>query len=104
MGFGEDTMPGFGISRAAAALPFAMSALVAVTVPPARAAARYHVLYTFQGASDGNTPNGKLVADSEGNLYGTADGGDRTKCNGYGCGVIFKVTPHGREKVLYAFT
>jgi uncharacterized repeat protein (TIGR03803 family) len=61
------------------------------------------VLYTFQGTTDGNTPNGKLVADGAGNLYGTAQGGDRKKCNGYGCGVVFEITSRGREKVLYAF-
>jgi len=88
----------FAISRTAA-LPLAIAALTSGTVPPALA--QYTVLYTFQGLSDGNSPSGKLAADSEGNLYGTADGGDRTKCNGYGCGVVFEVTPDGREKVLW---
>lgn len=90
----------FGISYLRAALPFA---LVAGPVSPALAAAQYTVLYTFQGTTDGNTPSGKLVADSVGNLYGTAAGGDRNKCNGYGCGVVFEITPSGHEKVLYAF-
>jgi uncharacterized repeat protein (TIGR03803 family) len=89
--------------RAAAALPFAMAALAAGHVPPALAGGRYTVLYTFQGTTDGNTPNGNLVADSAGNLYGTASGGGGPNCNGYGCGVVFEVTPQGQEKVLYAF-
>ena len=87
--------------RVIAALTFASAA---GHVSPVFAASQYTVLYTFQGTTDGNTPNGKLVADDTGNLYGTADGGDRTQCNGYGCGVVFKIAPNGREKVLYAFT
>jgi len=93
----------FAISRAATVLPLAIAALTSGAAPPALARAQYTVLYTFQGLSDGNSPSGKLAADSEGNLYGTADGGDHKKCNGYGCGVVFEVTPDGREKVLYAF-
>jgi uncharacterized repeat protein (TIGR03803 family) len=86
--------------RATAALPIAIAA---GHVPPARAARQYTVLYTFQGKTDGNTPTGRLVADDAGNLYGTASGGGGPNCNGYGCGVIFEVTPQGQEKVLYAF-
>jgi len=88
--------------RATAALPIAMAALAAGHVSPALAAAPYTVLYTFQGTTDGDTPNGNLVADSAGNLYGTAYGGGK-HCNGYGCGVVFEITPRGREKVLYTF-
>jgi uncharacterized repeat protein (TIGR03803 family) len=33
------------------------------------------VLYRFQGGADGSFPNGSLVADANGNLYGTASGG-----------------------------
>ena len=85
--------------RATAALSFAIGA---GHVSPALAASSYRVLYTFEGTTDGNTPNGNLVADSAGNLYGTAGGGGK-HCNGYGCGVVFEITAGGREKVLYAF-
>ncbi len=34
------------------------------------------VLYTFQGSSDGGTPNGTLIVDKNNNLYGTFIGDD----------------------------
>jgi len=56
------------------------------------------VLYSFTGASDGGPPAGSLIADPQGNLYGTAAGGADGK------GVVFKLMPDGTETVLYAFT
>jgi uncharacterized repeat protein (TIGR03803 family) len=52
------------------------------------------LLHSFSGASDGSSPNAGLIRDSAGNLYGvTAYGGDLSKCDGQGCGVVFKITP-----------
>ena len=54
-------------------------------------------LYAFNG-NDGGQPNGGLVSDSEGNLYGTtAAGGEQYS------GVVFKLTPEGKETVLHGF-
>jgi hypothetical protein len=51
-------------------------------------------LYTFLGGSDGAAPNGNLVFDAHGNLYGTtAYGGGATKCYFYGCGTVFELLP-----------
>jgi uncharacterized repeat protein (TIGR03803 family) len=57
------------------------------------------VLYAFAGRSDGSDPQGGVIRDKEGNLYGTATTGGA----GYG-GVVFEITPRGRKKVLYAFS
>lgn len=58
------------------------------------------VLYTFTGGTDGNGPTGVLSMDKAGNLYGaTFVGGNLNDCipegggPGYGCGVVFKITP-----------
>jgi uncharacterized repeat protein (TIGR03803 family) len=63
------------------------------------------ILYSFTGETDGALPNGTLVLDGEGNLYGETEfGGDRSGCyDGFGCGVVFKIDKAGKETVLYTF-
>ena len=51
------------------------------------------VLYSFTGGADGAYPNGPLVFDSQGNLYGTTVAGGIEGCNIVGCGTVFKLTP-----------
>jgi len=48
------------------------------------------VLHLFTG-SDGSFPNGALVADRAGNLYGTTVYGGPNGCSGLGCGVAFEL-------------
>jgi uncharacterized repeat protein (TIGR03803 family) len=65
------------------------------------------ILHTFTGGADGAAPNGGLIFDSAGNLYGTTiSGGSASKCYP-GCGVVFKLSPtHSgpwTEHVLYTF-
>lgn len=65
------------------------------------------VLHSFDCSDEGNGPYGGVVADAQGNLYGTASaGGDGSTCSGDGCGVVFKLTHSGgvwSETVLYSF-
>lgn len=56
------------------------------------------VLYAFQNGADGGHPNGALVQDADGNLYGLAGTGGISNY-----GVLFKVTPSGVETPLYTF-
>jgi uncharacterized repeat protein (TIGR03803 family) len=54
------------------------------------------VLHYFTGtAGDGAVPDGGLVRDGAGNLYGTTEEGGDTSCSqgAYGCGVVFKLMP-----------
>jgi uncharacterized repeat protein (TIGR03803 family) len=58
------------------------------------------VLYSFAGGSSGQQPQGNLVFDAAGNLYGTAWGG-----NGYG--IVYKLAPARsgwKQRVLYTFS
>lgn len=67
------------------------------------------VLYSFcelTDCADGEEPYGGVVLDQKGNLYGTTYTGGNNKnsdCHPAGCGVVFKVTPEGKETVLYRF-
>lgn len=60
------------------------------------------VLYSFcpggYPCTDGAQPAGGIVLDNEGNVYGTAYWG-----GAYNGGVVFKLTPSGKETVLYSF-
>jgi uncharacterized repeat protein (TIGR03803 family) len=66
------------------------------------------VLYAFCSLSncgDGEVPfGGPLVRDATGNLYGITNTGGTSRCNGSGCGVVFKLDPSGQETVLHSFT
>jgi uncharacterized repeat protein (TIGR03803 family) len=66
------------------------------------------VLYSFcaqNNCADGGEPSAGLIFDQKGNLYGTTvEGGRYDGCgNGEGCGVVFKLTPKGKETALYSF-
>ena len=70
------------------------------SLDPAHAGLR--VLHAFAGySSDGRYPDGVLVKDSAGNLYGTTVwGGSSPEC----CGTVFKLAADGTESVLHSFT
>jgi uncharacterized repeat protein (TIGR03803 family) len=62
------------------------------------------VLHTFAGGADGALPEGTLVIDSAGNLFGTTVYGGNIYCgNSGGCGTVFKLNAAGKKTVLYAF-
>jgi uncharacterized repeat protein (TIGR03803 family) len=65
----------------------------------ANAAPTYTILYAFTGTPDGAQPNGGLVRDAAGNLYGTTFYGGAG-----GIGAVFKLDTTGKETVLYSFT
>jgi len=66
------------------------------------------VLYNFTGGNDGALPRAGLIADSAGNLYGTASRGGINNCQTTGCGTVFKLSPSGNgnwtETTLYDFS
>lgn len=58
------------------------------------------VLYSFTGGADGSAPSyGSLVRDSAGNLYGATTAGGPAYS-----GVVYKLSPDGRQTVLHGFT
>jgi len=65
-------------------------------------------LYTFQNTADGVSPEGGLVFDASGNIFGTtAYGGDTSCASGFGCGEVYELSPSGgvwTKTVLHLFT
>lgn len=57
------------------------------------------VLHTFTQTPDGSGPNGGLLRDRAGNLYGTTSSGGTSNA-----GILFKLDPAGKETLLYSFT
>ena len=61
-----------------------------------------NVLYSFKGGSDGANPQGRLIFDTAGNLYGTT----RNYYSGYG--IVFKLVPNSNgtwtKQTLHQFT
>jgi uncharacterized repeat protein (TIGR03803 family) len=76
--------------------------------PKADGSWKEEVLHSFTGGRDGAAPEDSLLFDGSGNLYGTAhEGGNLSQCGGFGCGVVFELTPDSqgswKEKVLHSF-
>jgi uncharacterized repeat protein (TIGR03803 family) len=57
------------------------------------------VLHNFTGGTDGVDPVGGLYLDKSGNLYGTTSQGGTSNC-----GILFKLSPKGKETILHTFT
>jgi uncharacterized repeat protein (TIGR03803 family) len=57
------------------------------------------VVYSFSGGSDGSGPTAGVVQASDGNLYGTTSFGGASNA-----GVVFQITPAGKEAVLHSFS
>ena len=66
------------------------------------------ILHSFAGGTDGATPNGGLVLDSKGAIYGTTYSGGNESCHCYG--TAFELVPPTKhdgawvEKQLHIFT
>jgi uncharacterized repeat protein (TIGR03803 family) len=60
----------------------------------------YEVLYSFTGGADGAFPQGSLIRDSSGNLYGTTVG---TGIGGTLAGSVFKLSAGGKFTPLFNF-
>jgi uncharacterized repeat protein (TIGR03803 family) len=56
------------------------------------------VLHNFAGGTDGANPEGGLIRDKAGNIYGTTTAGGTS-----GTGTVFAITAAGKEVVLYSF-
>jgi len=75
------------------------------SISPTPAAVKEKKLYDIPNGTGGEAPWSGVVLDSAGNLYGTTvAGGDPNCLGGFGCGVIYKLSPSRHYSVLYTFT
>jgi len=68
-----------------------------------------NVLYGFKDTADGANPVAAVVFDGVGNLYGTTSSGGDTACGGgFGCGIVFELSPSNNgtwtKTTLHSFT
>jgi len=81
------------------ALPLTLVLAAVIAVAQSASAQTFSLLYQFKAGRDGSNPYASLILDAKGNLYGT------TSLDGaYAYGTVFKVSPDGKETVLYSFT
>ena len=73
------------------------------TISQRAAAATEQTLYNFNPLQAGSLPDGGVVADGAGNLYGVATNG-----GAFGAGTVFEFSPNDQggwgQKILYNFT
>jgi len=91
----------------------ALAALMIVTIifvfAHAASAQKFKVLHVFDG-KDGANPQGPLIFDAAGNLYGVTFNGGLSSGNCWdgSCGTVYELTPNGDgtwiHKVLHYFT
>jgi len=62
------------------------------------------LLYSFNYEPGGAVPEGRLIRDAAGNLYGTSVSGGPSHCLIGDCGVVFRLSPAGTETALHTFT
>lgn len=70
------------------------------------------VVHGFAGGADGSGPEGSVLIDATGNLFGTTSSGGSSTCSGGapGCGIVFELSPPSKgqtnwsETILHIFT
>jgi uncharacterized repeat protein (TIGR03803 family) len=80
-------------------MKLALSVLMtAILLTANSSASTFKVVYTFS-FTDGSSPNGDLIHDAAGNLYGTTQFGGKSNR-----GIVFKLSAKGQQTILYTFT
>lgn len=77
----------------------AICVLMLAIVLPSAHAQTFKVLHEFNGQTDGALPEGALLQDAGGNLFGTTFAGSPI-----GEGTLYKIDSKGAESVLFSFT
>jgi uncharacterized repeat protein (TIGR03803 family) len=92
------SISGICLSASSVVLALLIVLVPAIVAAQSQQAQNYKILYTFTGGADGSLPQGELVRDASGNLYGTTYQGGANNA-----GTVFKVDASGKETVLHSF-
>jgi uncharacterized repeat protein (TIGR03803 family) len=76
----------------------ALTVALAMSTAPSAQAQTYTPLHSFTGIPDGQWPYGGLVGDSNGNYYGTSQGGGTSNV-----GTVFEVNAAGTYSIVHSF-
>jgi uncharacterized repeat protein (TIGR03803 family) len=63
---------------------------------------KFSIIHQFAGKADGFGPNGPLMMNTDGNLYGTTASGGFVNGSS-GDGTVFQITPAGKFNVIHTF-
>jgi uncharacterized repeat protein (TIGR03803 family) len=91
--------PSSGLVREASGNFYGTTGFAAFRMTPAGSLKTLYNFCSKTNCADGGGALGDLLLEGMGNLYGTNTAG-----GAYGVGVLFKLTPAGRQIVLYDFT
>ncbi len=80
---------------------FAAAAVLLAATQAASAAPHYTTLYQFTGGASGANPQSGLIADLNGNLYGTTSAGGNSED---GAGTVYELTPPAQQGAKWIFT
>ena len=86
------------MKRRLSVFPAILFLMFAVATAPAQTQ-NFTVLHEFNGTADGANPEGKLLRDAAGNLYGTTFAGGAV-----GEGTVYTIDNTGKEKILFTFS
>jgi len=84
---------------------WALAVLLVITVIATQSAPAqtFNLLQTLKYMNGAESYDNSFVQDGTGNLYSTTPYGALGQCF-FGCGIVFKLSPTGKQTVLYRFT
>lgn len=94
-------MKGESWGRASRVRSYALVLLATASLIVSAHPQTYTVLHTFTGGTDGIWPEGGVIRDGAGNVYGTTEFGGKNLP--LGNGILYKVSKTGHETILHSF-